>query len=239
MLGTTRRVTVVCQALPDGRSFVAPGRATPEPGNAPDPRLSRFWGADEPPVVSAGFELPETTVDFLPKPGGFRVAQFSVLPKADAGRVEDSDVRTRRHDSGRPRGRAGGITGQGCAVHRASTWAAPNRHGRSCSRTRRSDVHAARPRNRSSPQRRGLGCAERCSSRLGQPVPRPLCGDADNGRRARRALNRVARDDNERDPGHSRGYANPGRCPGCRRGRRKRRHAHARRSPVRGAAKRI
>lgn len=89
MLGTTRRV-VVCSS-PDGRSFVARDEQLQSQAMPQTPFVS-VWGADEPPVVSAGFELPETTVDFLPKPGGFRVAQFSVLPKADAGRVEDSDV---------------------------------------------------------------------------------------------------------------------------------------------------
>jgi hypothetical protein len=50
------------------------------------------WGADQPLTVAPGFSLPETSVDFLPAPGGLRVSEFAVLPKEDAGRVEDSEV---------------------------------------------------------------------------------------------------------------------------------------------------
>jgi hypothetical protein len=58
----------------------------------PQTPFASIWSADAPPTVSADLKLPETTVDFLPAPGGIRVVQFSVLPNAEVGRVEDNEI---------------------------------------------------------------------------------------------------------------------------------------------------
>jgi hypothetical protein len=89
MLGTTRRVIV--SSTPDGRSIIARDEQLPTQSMPQTPFVS-LWGTDEVPAAGPGFELPDTRVDFLPASGGFRVSKFAVLPKKDAGRVEDSEA---------------------------------------------------------------------------------------------------------------------------------------------------